>query len=587
MLFLFSHADANWPHSVYYEGDAPEWVRWAQALQRGQPYEFDLPMRSPGVAYAMHWLGADDPERKSFVTAKVLWCVMSAATCALAYLGLAMVFPRRVVLIAGGLSVYFFGSYVTATSLNNETPYALCLFASIMLTLRMVQRPSFLIAIALALLHGLAMLLRAEHPLFLLAMTGWLAWHLRSMVPSPVTRRNVLMQMAIILVGAVFVCLPWSVRGALAIHRFNTVQAETIDFTNVRLPNAPADYPPVKWTPEAQAAVNQLPAFARVPNIYQLTLMVLQQRRTEVTPDDVHRLFTEHFYYTPEPLKSWTLLSIKGPLDFALANHPDAAGGFAKNAMVTAGEPNPVLHLALPEHLYLLNHGYRAGWQSIISNPGKWLANVARKLAIFSDGITLGYTAENIPIGPYGQRRAIDLMTAESGRFLWWKALVLGLFGCGVVRAIGQRHGGLWLVIIACKIIVTILFYGYARQAVSVFPAFALFIALPIDRIVSWIEGRVRFTIRTRWAFAFVIMGALLLADVMAWWFPKGTSVSGPVVSTPQWGERAFECTDPILIKPPSPAKPPKLTSADMLWHGHQTHVIERPVQRPAGEGSR
>jgi len=122
LLFLFSRADAQWPHSVFYEGDAAEWVRWAQALGRGQPYEFNLPLRSPGVAYILYLLGAGDTTLHSYLAWKALWCVMSAATCALAYWGFVMVFPRRVSLIAAGLSVFSFGGYVLATSLNNETP---------------------------------------------------------------------------------------------------------------------------------------------------------------------------------------------------------------------------------------------------------------------------------------------------------------------------------------------------------------------------------------------------------------------------------------------------------------------------------
>src|SRR5438477_9417749 len=86
LLFLFSRPDAAWPHSALYEGDSPEWVRWAQALYSRQPYEFDLPLRSPGAAYALFWLGAGDPGVHSYVNWKVLWCIMSATTCSLAYL---------------------------------------------------------------------------------------------------------------------------------------------------------------------------------------------------------------------------------------------------------------------------------------------------------------------------------------------------------------------------------------------------------------------------------------------------------------------------------------------------------------------
>src|SRR5688572_15074483 len=71
LLFLSGSADRGWPHSVYYEGDAPEWVRWANALDRGERYEFDLPLRSPAVAYLMHWLWPGQAHAP-FTTTKVL-----------------------------------------------------------------------------------------------------------------------------------------------------------------------------------------------------------------------------------------------------------------------------------------------------------------------------------------------------------------------------------------------------------------------------------------------------------------------------------------------------------------------------------
>src|SRR5436190_7317749 len=94
LLFLFAQGDRDWPHSAFYEGDAIEWARWAVALHKIQPYEFDLPMRSPGVAYLLCWLGGGDSAITSFAGFKALWCVMSAAKSALAYLGIVLMFPR-------------------------------------------------------------------------------------------------------------------------------------------------------------------------------------------------------------------------------------------------------------------------------------------------------------------------------------------------------------------------------------------------------------------------------------------------------------------------------------------------------------
>ena len=128
LAFLLGAPDRAWPHSILYEGDAPVWVAWARALEAGQPFEFDLPLRTPGVAYLLHWLSSGEIAAP-FIGWKVVWCIMSAATCGLAYLAFRRVFARRASLIATALLVFSYGSLLTATSLNNETPYTLVLYA--------------------------------------------------------------------------------------------------------------------------------------------------------------------------------------------------------------------------------------------------------------------------------------------------------------------------------------------------------------------------------------------------------------------------------------------------------------------------
>src|SRR5262249_14313786 len=78
LIFLLHSGDSHWPYSVYYEGDAPVWAQWAACLNRGQEFEYGLPLRSPGVAYLLHWLGPVLGEG-NFVGFKVLWCAVSAA----------------------------------------------------------------------------------------------------------------------------------------------------------------------------------------------------------------------------------------------------------------------------------------------------------------------------------------------------------------------------------------------------------------------------------------------------------------------------------------------------------------------------
>ena len=77
VLFLFASADRAWPHSILYEGDAPTWVAWAGSLDRGEAFEADLPIRSPAVAFVLHWLTNPDGVR-SWVALKIVWCALSS-----------------------------------------------------------------------------------------------------------------------------------------------------------------------------------------------------------------------------------------------------------------------------------------------------------------------------------------------------------------------------------------------------------------------------------------------------------------------------------------------------------------------------
>ena len=176
LLYLHRSVDAAWPHTMLYEGDATVWAQWAALLHAGQPFESDLAFRTPGVAWLLHWMGAVAPP---FTMAKVVWCGMSAATPAALYLVMARWFTRTAGVLAALLCALGFGSFVMAVSLNNEAPYALLLVCITGVTLAWVDRPTWKLGVMLGVLHGAAMLLRAEHLLLmemLCALAAWQAW---------------------------------------------------------------------------------------------------------------------------------------------------------------------------------------------------------------------------------------------------------------------------------------------------------------------------------------------------------------------------------------------------------------------------
>ncbi len=551
LVFLFTSPDHAWPHSILYEGDAPTWVDWAQKIETGQPFEFNLPLRSPAVAYLLAWLSPGEVQGP-FTAFKVLWCVASAAACSLAYLGFASVFPRRVSLIAATLSTFAFADYIIATSLNNETPYLLALMAIVLATLQLVRLPRVWLAILLGLLHGGSMLLRAEHLLLLLLMLGFLAWSLGlfRMSLKPIKGGPMLWVPLVTAITAMLTCLLWSIHGSLATQRFNTVTKDIPDYEHADLP----------WTTDGRAFIDEIPAFARDGTVKTVTFIGKATGLTQITRQDAINILLQHYGYVHEPLSSWTFLSLKGPLDFALANHPSATGGFTKAALQMPGE-GEVKQIALgrPDHLKLINHGYGVGWGYITSDFGGWLGRVRGKLVRFTDGITQGFTSRNLPVGLSGERRAVDIFTANGGtnpvhRIVndGWRITIIILLAGGVLVMLSRKTaaGGVWLLIIAYKVIVTILFYGYARQAVSILPEFFLLVALSIDFLLGkaaavWTPTRRQITVA-----AGLFAAILVVVDITGSAVRPQLSFIGTCQFTPQWGEDAFEAVKDIEIRP-------------------------------------
>ena len=167
LIFLFGAGDRTWPHSLYYEGDAPLFAEWAAALDRGEAFELGLPLHAPAVAYLIHWISppADLPGGRDFVRVKVVWCAISAATWAVFYLVLRAVADRPIALTAALLGTASFGSTIAATSLNSEALYAFLLVLCVGGAMRIAAGGSYWWAPAWGVVNGAAALTRPEHPL--------------------------------------------------------------------------------------------------------------------------------------------------------------------------------------------------------------------------------------------------------------------------------------------------------------------------------------------------------------------------------------------------------------------------------------
>ena len=540
LLFLLRSQDTTWPHSVLYEGDAPVWVRWAALLDAGQSFEDDLPFRTPGVAFLLRWIGAVAPP---FTGAKVVWCVLSAATPALLHLVMVRRLGRIAAIVAALLTAVSFGSFALASSLNNEVPYTLLLVGILGLTLRWVDGPRAPISTGLGLMHGACLLLRAEHLALLVMLEAWsatVAWR-RGMMGTRAVR-----ELATVGAVALLTCVPWMLRSHAAVERFNA-PTPLIPFESRQPP----------WTPGAIAMFRALPGYAQSANFAFLCDLSRRGDWSQVDEAAVHDFFEHRWGSVPEPLASWSLVSLKGPLDFALGNDLRGEGGFSRAALADAESPDPPFALARPSHAHLVNHGYAVGWASIRSDPARWSRLAFEKLRRFIDGATLGLFPADWPHAAPHVRQPIDIAVAARGDASAWNASMLALMGVGAIAACRLPGGGALLVVLAYRLLVVVAFYGYARHAASIGPVLFALTGLAVQWIVG-MAARVPAiaSLSGAWRGAGIAACAATLAAAVigCWntpeWFGRPAVAGGIITPTPHWHPDAFEAVDAIAIEP-------------------------------------
>lgn len=623
LAMLAASPDRAWPHSVFYEGDAPLWVRFASCLQRGEPFEFNLPVHTPGMAYLLSWTWGGDAST-GFLAQKVLLSIMGAASCVLVWHAARSQFGPRVGWLAGLLSAGAFGLTVQSTSLNNETPYTLLCLLIVVLTLPAAARPRLRLLVPLGLLHGAAVLFRAEHALLALLLCGYLAWSWRVRTASPASvaptprsflpslagfgrrlagqasaasgaRRSgsalqnsnspvcspaldsaaqdktpvrrvlqrtagsanprdeqdglrsrahpdgsILAGLAVILAGVFVVTLPWNVRSYYAIKRFNTVELRPVDYARSRVP----------WSRDAVDFIRGMPAFAREGNFRLLDDLAVRQGVAEVRRGFVEDWFRDEAGYVPRPLSPFVFVTNQGPMSFALANSAAATGGFSAT-LLDPESPTPVrLAFGNPRHLRLYQDGYGIGLRYLFEHPRDAAMLMGRKLRCFAAGLTLGLTPFNWPLGLDGIRPPVDQLTSPPSRALPWSILLLGFGIAGAVACMRRRNGAVWLLIVVYKLLVALAFYGYARQAASILPAFFVLVALGFEAMliapVSHRWPRVLSAIRP---LALAVAAALLLGAGVAVGSSFQYDVAGSTDTAPFWGDGAFESCRRLTIR--------------------------------------
>jgi len=485
LLFWRATPDRDWGWSAYLKGDAPLWLEYARALQLGETFELGIPIHPPGTAWVASLVWDGVPAHVAVV--RFAWVVLGALVPLLLFLAAERSFGLRAAALAGSLTAVATSLLVLSTTVCSETPYLVLTLASLYFVEDLLGEPRAGRLAAFSALSSVACLFRAEHLLFFLPALLFFAlrWE------RPFRRA------AAALVFFALPLVPWHLHAWSSIRRFNEeprvltpIEEKAVGAVEQALRYLP-------WDAEALRKRAELPGFARRTATAFVLATVGYRGGTEVHGSDF-RILEEAFGSTPRRLGRFPFVTSYGPLNFALANHAGARGGFERAPLearppltggadryppfLVQGLPPPQLTFFYPPHLELFNDGYAIGWRWIASNPAAFARLAARKLAIFWSGAASGATGWFLS----GRRRAVDMVT--SGSRLWSIGVLLGAITGAVA---GARRSALqpWLLFLASKVLVTLAFFGYARQGALIVPVLALLAALAVER---WVPAATR-----------------------------------------------------------------------------------------------
>ncbi|PTL78988.1 glycosyltransferase family 39 protein [Vitiosangium sp. GDMCC 1.1324] len=180
---------------------------------------------------------------------------------------------------------------------------------------------------------------------------------------------------------------------------------------------------------------------------------------------------------TLEPLPELSLVTVYGPINFAMANNARATGGFTPDLVNQLGA-NGNLDVANPAQRHLLLHGYSEGLQWMGEHPGDAARLLLSKLDRWLDGLSLGLGASDFPSGLRGARPPVDVFIPESTWLKWPLALLL-LCGAALSLRAPYRTFSLFTLVLLHRLLITLAFFGYARGMLALFPVLLPLLLLP------------------------------------------------------------------------------------------------------------
>ncbi|MCR9246842.1 MAG: hypothetical protein NXI31_17555 [bacterium] len=473
LLFVAGGPDGGPGWHIAFQGDGPVWQFLASAAANDRPnLELDLPWRAPGMFWLVSrlWDGGE-----GVWLARLLFVIVGATIGPLVWLVLRRSLARDVALLAGVLCTASSNLMLLGTGIQVEGLYLALVLLTLLDQQTMAGPHRFWVPVRWGALNGLLVLIRAEH---LLTFVVFLA-------AAKVCGAN-WRSLLLALLSGVIVLIPWQVQAAGMVSAYNTKPQPGV----ARL----------AWDDAALRRVQSLPGFAQKSVLELVDATVRHRGGRRVELEDL-RIVDEAYGYWPEPLAT-PIVALYGPLNFFLANTPEADGGYSRDAFDrdppllggvdrypesvrrTLGQRKG-MSFSYPPHLGYVNHGYARGFGELADDPTGAAGRVATKLWHAIEGATGGVGGYALPIGMSGVRRPVDIATATGAWPVIWRVAVLLVAALGLWRV--RRERALWplLAFAASKLLVIAAFFGYARQGAVCVPVVTIGVAVVLAPILD------------------------------------------------------------------------------------------------------